>query len=106
MRISNAIKVKKAEVVRCMDDLGRIVVPREMRRVYQLNCGEPVEIVAVRDGVLLRRHDTKSALENALSDLAAVLQEENLSIEVRDTLLERVQGMREYLTSLNKPKEQ
>lgn len=49
------IRPKSAAMVRRLDDLGRIVLPMEMRRTMQLNACDPVEILATEDGILLRK---------------------------------------------------
>lgn len=40
--------------VRKMDDLGRIVVPKEMRKMLGLNQNDKLEIVVVEDYVVLK----------------------------------------------------
>lgn len=37
-------------IVRRLDELGRIVIPREYRRLYSINIGDPLEIVALENG--------------------------------------------------------
>ena len=41
-------------VTRRIDDLGRITIPSEIRRTYQLEKNDPVEIIGTKDGILLR----------------------------------------------------
>lgn len=49
------MKPQSAAMVRRLDDLGRIVLPVEMRRTMQLNAFDPVEMLATEDGILLRK---------------------------------------------------
>jgi AbrB family looped-hinge helix DNA binding protein len=44
----------KFENKRCVDELGRIVLPRDMREYYGINTGDELEIVALGDGIWLR----------------------------------------------------
>ena len=44
--------MKKIGIIRDVDKLGRICIPKEMRNMYNLN--EPVEILATTEGVLIR----------------------------------------------------
>ena len=39
-------------VVRAVDKLGRLVIPKEMRELYKLN--DDVEILATDEGILVR----------------------------------------------------
>ena len=42
-------------MVRRMDDLGRVVIPKEMREQLELVSGTPMEIIGVEEGILLRK---------------------------------------------------
>lgn len=41
-------------IIRHIDDLGRITLPSEIRKIYQLEKNDVVEIVGTTDGILLR----------------------------------------------------
>ena len=48
--------MKATGVVRRIDDLGRIVIPKEIRRVLHIKEGDPLEIYTDREGgVILRK---------------------------------------------------
>lgn len=53
-------------IVRRLDELGRIVIPREYRRLYSINIGDPLEIVAMENG------DIVISKVSSESDLAAL----------------------------------
>ena len=40
-------------IVRRIDDLGRIVVPKEIRRVLRIREGDPLEILTGKDGEVI-----------------------------------------------------
>lgn len=44
----------KTGIVRRIDDLGRIVIPREIRNKYEIKEGDPLEICLDDKGVLLK----------------------------------------------------
>ena len=53
--------MKTTGIVRRVDDLGRIVIPREYRRAYEIEIGDPMEISADENGIItLKRVDTGS----------------------------------------------
>ncbi|BAS29403.1 stage V sporulation protein T [Limnochorda pilosa] len=59
--------MKATGIVRRIDDLGRVVIPKEIRRTLRIREGDPLEIFVDRDGeVILKKY---SALEE-LSDFA------------------------------------
>jgi len=48
--------MKESGIVRKVDPLGRIVIPKEIRDVMSINEGDPIEIVKDNDGILLRKY--------------------------------------------------
>lgn len=41
-------------IVRKVDTLGRVTLPKELRRVFELGGDSPVEILATEQGILIR----------------------------------------------------
>lgn len=41
-------------IVRKVDSLGRVTLPKELRRVFKLDKDDKVEILATDEGILLR----------------------------------------------------
>ena len=49
--------MKATGIVRRIDDLGRVVVPKEIRRTLRIREGDPMEIFTNRDGeVILKKY--------------------------------------------------
>jgi transcriptional pleiotropic regulator of transition state genes len=51
--------MKPIGVVRKVDQLGRIVLPKSLRKRYQMNEGDPVEILVQGDHIILERYKPK-----------------------------------------------
>lgn len=51
--------MKPVGVVRKVDQLGRIVLPKSLRKRYQMNEGDPVEILVQGDHIILERYKPK-----------------------------------------------
>jgi transcriptional pleiotropic regulator of transition state genes len=51
--------MKPAGVVRKVDQLGRIVLPKSLRKRYLMNEGDPVEILVQGDHIILERYRPK-----------------------------------------------
>lgn len=49
--------MKETGVVRRIDDLGRVVIPKEMRRMLRLREGDPMELFMDGDVVVLRKYN-------------------------------------------------
>lgn len=48
--------MKATGIVRRIDELGRIVIPKEIRRVLRIREGDPIEIYTDADAVLLKKY--------------------------------------------------
>ena len=64
--------MKATGIVRRIDDLGRVVIPKELRRTMRLREGAPLEIFTEKDGELIFK---KYSPIGELSDFAADLCE-------------------------------
>lgn len=49
--------MKATGIVRRIDDLGRIVIPKEIRRNFGIREGEPLEIFVENGCICLRKYD-------------------------------------------------
>ena len=58
-RQSEVKPLKPVGVVRKVDQLGRIVLPKSLRRRYQMNEGDPVEILVQGDSIILEKYMPK-----------------------------------------------
>lgn len=53
-------------IVRRLDELGRVVIPREYRKMYGINPGDPMEMYALENGdIVVRKVSVSSQLEAA-----------------------------------------
>lgn len=51
--------MKAAGIVRKVDMLGRIVLPKSLRKRYEMDEGDPVEILVQGDTIILERYHPK-----------------------------------------------
>ena len=49
--------MKATGIVRKVDELGRIVIPIELRRNLNIENGDPVEIFVDSDSIVLKKHE-------------------------------------------------
>lgn len=64
--------MKATGIVRRIDDLGRVVIPKEIRKTMRIREGDPLEIYTDKDGEVIFK---KYSLMNGLADFAAQLCE-------------------------------
>ena len=49
--------MKSTGIVRKIDDLGRIVLPRELRKVLEINDRDPIEIFVDGNFIILQKYE-------------------------------------------------
>ena len=55
--------MKATGIVRRIDDLGRVVIPKEIRRTLRIREGDPLEIFTDREGeVILKKYSPSSVI--------------------------------------------
>ena len=63
--------MKATGIVRRIDDLGRIVIPKEIRRTMRIREGDPMEIFTSREGeILLKKYSPVGELGEFAAELA------------------------------------
>ncbi|WP_217588342.1 stage V sporulation protein T [Lentibacillus saliphilus] len=68
--------MKATGIVRRIDDLGRVVVPKEIRRTLRIREGDPLEIFVDRDGeVILKKYSPINELGSFAQEYAEALFE-------------------------------
>ena len=66
--------MKATGIVRRIDDLGRVVIPKEIRRTLRIREGDPLEIFTDRDGeVIFKKYSPMGELGAVAAELAEAL---------------------------------
>lgn len=83
--------MKATGIVRRIDDLGRVVIPKEIRRTLRIREGDPLEIFVDRDGeVILKKYSPIGELGDFAKEYADSLYEalgHTTLIADRDTMI-------------------
>ena len=78
--------MKATGIVRRIDDLGRVVIPKEIRRTLRLREGTPLEIFTDREGeIILKKYSPMVELTSFSSQYAeAMAQTTGLTVCISD----------------------
>lgn len=92
--------MKATGIVRRIDELGRVVIPKEIRSTLRLKSGDPLEIFTDRDELMLKKYSPIASLEKfsegtakSLSDLSGHLA---IVCDTDSVLNAAGRGMREF----------
>lgn len=94
--------MKATGIVRRIDDLGRVVIPKEIRRTLRIREGDPLEIFVDREGeVILKKYSPINELSDFAKEYAESLYDSLGSIVLicdRDAVIAVAGGSKkEYL---------
>ncbi|MBS6601132.1 MAG: stage V sporulation protein T [Clostridium sp.] len=68
--------MKATGIVRRIDDLGRVVIPKEIRRTLRIREGDPLEIFTDREGgIILKKYSPINELTDFSREYAESLQD-------------------------------
>jgi AbrB family transcriptional regulator (stage V sporulation protein T) len=97
--------MKATGIVRRIDDLGRVVIPKEIRRTMHIREGDPLEIFTEKDGELIfKKYSPIGELSDFAAEICDSLRKSTDSIAAvcdRDTVIAISGGARREL--LDKP---
>jgi AbrB family transcriptional regulator, stage V sporulation protein T len=90
--------MKATGMIRRIDELGRIVVPKELRKNIRVKEGTPIEIFTNSDGrIILKKHSLVQSIQDFAKGIADSLQEElgigtNISISDEESIVAKAGG--------------
>ena len=67
--------MKATGIIRRVDDLGRIVIPRDIRRKMQIKESEPMEFFVDKDAIVIKKIHTNSYTLRQTEDWVELLDE-------------------------------
>ncbi len=73
--------MKATGIVRRIDDLGRVVIPKEIRRTMRIREGDPLEIYTDSGEVIFKKYSAMGEMSSLASQYAEALGE-NVSLPV------------------------
>lgn len=93
--------MKATGIVRRIDDLGRVVIPKEIRRTMRIREGEPLEIYVDNDGeVILKKYSPMGELSNFSKEYAEAMNQtigHVVCISDRDVMIAVSGGLKKEL---------
>ncbi len=79
--------MKSTGIVRRIDGLGRVVLPKEIRKTLKLNSGDLLQIFVEKQVIILEKYSPISIYDNTTNSIAeSLFQTANLPIVITDNL--------------------
>ena len=97
--------MKATGIVRRIDDLGRVVIPKEIRRTMRIREGDPLEIYTSRDGeVIFKKYSLMGGLDNFAAQLCETMSRSTgaiCAVTDRDSVIAVAGGAKRELLGKN-----
>ena len=96
--------MKTTGVVRRIDDLGRIVIPKELRRTLRIRDGESLEIFVENEMIALKKFSSMTDLKEISNDLVNTINQvtfKNIIITDRDKVISVSSNMKNKYLNKN-----
>lgn len=83
--------MKATGIVRKIDELGRITIPRELRRTHGIQEGTPMEIYMADGGVMIKKYQPNDQWTEQIAQLGnAIIQDTSISMPTRALIVQRL----------------
>lgn len=79
-------------IVRRIDDLGRVVIPKEIRRTMKIREGDPLIISTTENGVLFEKYDVNADITDSLKTVIDNFES--------DLTKDEIEGIRKVIKSI------
>ena len=83
-------------IIRRIDDLGRVVIPKEIRRQMKINVGDPLEIYTDRDGCVIFKKYQNDELAPLGESIVCALRAQGITASVYNPSGDKVAGNGEW----------
>jgi AbrB family looped-hinge helix DNA binding protein len=87
-------------IVRRVDDLGRVVIPKEIRRTLRIKEGEPMELFIEDDGVIFKKYNVSASSREVIEKaISFVFNDDEMNFNQRQAAISKLKEALELLKS-------
>ena len=83
-------------IIRRMDDLGRIVIPKEIRRLLNLTEGDKLELFLHEQGILYKKYNPAKPIKACLATLKEAVMGEP-ALQRADEVMRKISELEDLL---------
>jgi AbrB family transcriptional regulator (stage V sporulation protein T) len=82
-------------IVRRVDDLGRIIIPKEIRKILNIREGDPLEIFTTKEGeVVFKKYETLDLNKNDLHWLEVIIDGANVEEDRKERFYNLINSLK------------
>ena len=94
--------MRETGIIRRIDDLGRVVIPREIRKQFLIKEGDQLEIFVNKDEIILKKYDVSIGMK----ELVRRLDEEfsdvkgDIETEIANNIYKHISALKDILKNM------
>lgn len=73
--------MEETGIIRIIDDFGRIILPRQMKRRLGLKNGTPIELFVSKDEIILKKYYPEKKIMEVVQELIESIEEQGVDLE-------------------------
>lgn len=95
--------MRETGIIRRIDDLGRVVIPREIRKQFLIKEGDQLEIFVNKDEIILKKYDVSIGMK----ELVRRLDEEfsdvkgDIETEIANNIYKHISALKDILKNMD-----
>ena len=95
--------MRETGIIRRIDDLGRVVIPREIRKQFLIKEGDRLEIFVNKDKIILKKYDVSIGMK----ELVRRLDEEfsdvkgDIETEIANNIYKHISALKDMLKNMD-----
>ena len=86
-------------IIRCADNIGRIVIPKEWRNLLKIGPKDPVEMLMRGDAVIIRKYMEEGQIKQFVEEIRKTVNESGIDFKHKSEIMVCLQAMDKLLAA-------
>ena len=95
--------MRETGIIRRIDDLGRVVIPREIRKQFLIKEGDQLEIFVNKDEIILKKYDVSIGMKELVRRLDDEFSDVkgDMETEIANNIYKHISALKDNLKNMD-----
>lgn len=95
--------MRETGIIRRIDDLGRVVIPREIRKQFLIKEGDRLEIFVNKDKIILKKYDVSIGMKELVRRLDDEFSDVkgDMETEIANNIYKHISALKDILKNMD-----
>jgi transcriptional pleiotropic regulator of transition state genes len=95
--------MRETGIIRRIDDLGRVVIPREIRKQFLIKEGDQLEIFVNKDEIILKKYDVSIGMKELVRRLDDEFSDVkgDMETEIANNIYKHISALKDILKNMD-----